>query len=164
MVPVDVDEIPKNSGKLKQPKAVGIAIGIGQYRETGLPRVKYAAQDAEVMAKYWSAVGGVPPDRIRRLIDSHALKTDVAEAFAVVVAVLTEDRLVAIDHGGVEGDRAVGDRDRARPSERRGVLPLQRPAAVGHAVEEGHEHQVGGNLVVVRGAQQRLAVHALISY
>lgn len=81
MVPVDVDEIPKNSGKLKQPKAVGIAIGIGQYRETGLPRVKYAAQDAEVMAKYWSAVGGVPPDRIRRLIDSHALKTDVAEAF-----------------------------------------------------------------------------------
>ncbi len=81
MVPIDVDEVPKNSGKFKQPKAVGIAIGIGQYRETGLPRVKFAAQDAEVMAKYWSAIGGIPPDRIRRLIDSHALKTDVAEAF-----------------------------------------------------------------------------------
>lgn len=81
MVPVDVDQVPKGLGKLKQPKAVGITIGIGQYRESGLPRVKYAAQDAEVMARYWSAVIGVPPDRIRRLIDSRALKGDVAEAF-----------------------------------------------------------------------------------
>ncbi len=81
MVPIDVDQIPKSPGKLKQPKAVGIAVGIGQYRENGLPRVKYAVQDAEVMAKYWHAVGGIPSDRIHRLTDARALKNDLVEAF-----------------------------------------------------------------------------------
>src|SRR6185436_2501597 len=70
-VPVDVDEMPKPSlGKLKQPKAVGIAIGIGQFRENAMPRVKYAQQDADTVAKYWSAVGGIPAERIRRLFET----------------------------------------------------------------------------------------------
>lgn len=81
-VPVDVDEMPKpSSGKLKQPKAVGIAIGIGQFRENAMPRVKYAQQDADMVAKYWSAVGGIPAERIRRLSDSRALKGDLVETF-----------------------------------------------------------------------------------
>jgi len=81
-VPVDVDELPKpSSGKLKQPRAVGIAIGIGQFRENAMPRVKYAQQDADTVAKYWSAVGGIPADRIRRLFDSRALKGDLVETF-----------------------------------------------------------------------------------
>jgi hypothetical protein len=80
-MPVDVDELPKPSGKLKQPKAVGIAIGIGQFRESALPRVKYAQQDADTVAKYWSAVGGIPAERIRRLFDSRALKGDLVETF-----------------------------------------------------------------------------------
>jgi hypothetical protein len=80
-MPVDVDQLPKASGKLKQPKAIGIAIGIGQFRESSMPRVKYAQQDADVVAKYWSAIGGVPAERIRRLLDSRALKSDVAETF-----------------------------------------------------------------------------------
>ena len=79
-VPVDVDDLPK-PGKLKQPKAVGIAIGIGQFRESSLPRVKYAQQDADIVAKYWTAVGGVPAERIRRLFDSRALKGDLVDAF-----------------------------------------------------------------------------------
>ena len=80
-MPVDVDELPKPSGKLKQPKAVGIAIGIGQFRENAMPRVKYAQQDADAVAKYWSAVGGIPAERIRRLFDSRALKGDLVETF-----------------------------------------------------------------------------------
>jgi len=81
-VPVDVDEMPKpSSGKLKQPKAVGIAIGIGQFRENAMPRVKYAQQDADTVAKYWSAVGGIPAERIRRLFESRALKGDLVETF-----------------------------------------------------------------------------------
>jgi hypothetical protein len=81
-VPIDVDEMPKpSSGKLKQPKAVGIAIGIGQFRENAMPRVKYAQQDADTVAKYWSAVGGIPAERIRRLSDSRALKGDLVETF-----------------------------------------------------------------------------------
>jgi hypothetical protein len=78
-VPVDVDQLPSVSGKWKQPKAVGIAIGIGQFRDNGMPRVKYAQHDADVVAKYWNAVGGIPAERIRRLFDSRALKSDLAE-------------------------------------------------------------------------------------
>ncbi|HEV2172593.1 MAG TPA: hypothetical protein VGR71_03450, partial [Nitrospira sp.] len=81
MAPVDVDELPKATGKLKQPKAVGIAIGIGQFRENGMQRVKFAHQDADVMAKYWNVVGGVPMERIRRLFDNRALKNDLVETF-----------------------------------------------------------------------------------
>ena len=80
-IPVDVDQPPRLSGKLKQPKAVGIAIGIGQFRESGMPRVKYAQQDADVVAKYWTVVGGIPPERIRRLFDTGALKNDLVETF-----------------------------------------------------------------------------------
>lgn len=80
-MPVDVDQLPEGSGKLKQPKAVGIAIGIGQFRDNGIPRVKYAQHDADVVAKYWHALGGVPLERIRRLFDSRALKSDLAETF-----------------------------------------------------------------------------------
>lgn len=78
---VDVDEPPKRPGKFTQPKAIGVAIGVGQFREGGLLRGKYAARDAEIMAKYWQAVGGVPSDRIRRLIDTGALKGDLVETF-----------------------------------------------------------------------------------
>ncbi|BCA55947.1 exported protein of unknown function [Nitrospira sp. KM1] len=78
--PVDVDEIPKSSGKLKQPKAIGIAVGIGQFRDPDVPQVKYASRDAEVMGGYWQAVSGILPDRIRRLTDHRALKDDLIEA------------------------------------------------------------------------------------
>ena len=78
-VPVDVDQLPKPSGKFKQPKAVGIAVGIGQYRDNGVSRVKYAQQDADVVAQYWNVVGGIPSERIRRLLDSRALKSDLIE-------------------------------------------------------------------------------------
>jgi hypothetical protein len=80
-MPVDVDQLPKPSGKLKQPKAVGIAVGIGQFRDAGVSRVKYAQQDADVVAKYWNAVGGIPVERIRRLFDGRALKNDLVETF-----------------------------------------------------------------------------------
>lgn len=80
-IPVDVDEIPKRMGKLKQPKAIGIAIGIGQFRDSAFQRVKYAAHDAETVANYWQAVLGIPPERVRRLLDTHALKGDLVEVF-----------------------------------------------------------------------------------
>jgi hypothetical protein len=79
LVPVDVDQLPKRAGKLKQPKAVGITIGVGQFRETGVSRIKYAARDAEVMAQYLKVIGGVPADRVRTLVDSQALKIDLAD-------------------------------------------------------------------------------------
>lgn len=78
---VDVDMVPTGSGNLQQPHAVGIAIGIGRYRDNAMSRVKYAVQDAEVVAKYWSVLGGIPQERVRQLADGYALKSDLAEAF-----------------------------------------------------------------------------------
>jgi hypothetical protein len=76
---VDVDQLPKRTGLFKQPKAVGIVVGVGQFREPGIARVKYAARDAEVMAAYLTSIGGIPPERVRTLVDTHALKSDLAE-------------------------------------------------------------------------------------
>ncbi len=80
-VPIDVDQLPKGALKIKQPKALGISIGIGQFRESGLQRVRHAAHDAEVVAAYWQGVVGIPAERVRRLTDSHALKGDLTEIF-----------------------------------------------------------------------------------
>ena len=35
-LPLDVDQLPKRASLLKQPKAVGIVIGVGQFREIGI--------------------------------------------------------------------------------------------------------------------------------
>ena len=76
----DVDQPPK-AALLKQPKAVVIAIGVGHFRDTQVPPVKFAARDAEVMAAYLQSIGGLSADRVRVLIDGHALKQDLAETF-----------------------------------------------------------------------------------
>jgi hypothetical protein len=78
-LPVNVDRLPKRTSVLKQPKAVGIAIGVGRFRESSIAKVKYAARDAEVMATYLKSIGGIPPGRVRTLIDTHALKSDLVE-------------------------------------------------------------------------------------
>jgi hypothetical protein len=77
--PIDVDQLLKRTGLLKQPKAIGIVVGVGQFRESDMPRIKYAARDAEAMTTYLKSIGGIPPERIRTLVDSHALKSDLAE-------------------------------------------------------------------------------------
>ncbi len=78
---VDVDQLPKKPSSLKQPKAVGIAIGVGSFRDEAVPQVKFASRDAEKMAAYMKAVMGIPEDRVRLLQDDHALKDDLAEVF-----------------------------------------------------------------------------------
>jgi len=78
-LPIDVDQLPKRTSLLKQPKAVGIVIGVGRFRESGIAQVKYAARDAEVMATYLKSIGGIPSERVRTLVDTHALKDDLAE-------------------------------------------------------------------------------------
>src|SRR5580765_2397064 len=81
VLPVDVDQLSKRTSLLKQPKAIGIVIGVGRFRESSIARVKYAAQDAETMATYLKSIGGIPPERVRTLVDTHALKSDLAEVF-----------------------------------------------------------------------------------
>jgi hypothetical protein len=77
----DVDQVPKPAAALKQPKALVIAIGVGQFRDEQVPPVKYAGRDAQVMAKYLRAIASLPEDRVRLLVDGRALKQDLVETF-----------------------------------------------------------------------------------
>jgi uncharacterized caspase-like protein len=43
--------------------------------------MKYAARDAEVMAAYLQSLAGLSADRVRVLVEGHALKQDLAETF-----------------------------------------------------------------------------------
>jgi hypothetical protein len=78
---VDVDQVPVPPRNSERKKAVGIAIGLGNYRDRDMPGVKFAARDAEIVAKYFRAVSGVPAKGSRVLTDEHALKEDLAETF-----------------------------------------------------------------------------------
>jgi hypothetical protein len=78
---IDVDQPPKGTAALKQQKAVVIAIGVGRYRDTQVPSVKFAARDAEVMAAYLQSIAGLSADRVRVLADGHGLKQDLTETF-----------------------------------------------------------------------------------
>ncbi|MBM4125775.1 MAG: hypothetical protein FJ247_00275 [Nitrospira sp.] len=77
----DVDHVPKPLVAAKQAKSLVIAIGVGKFRDARVPTVKYAERDAEVMSGYLRAIGGVPPERTRLLVDQNALKEDLAETF-----------------------------------------------------------------------------------
>jgi hypothetical protein len=76
---VDVDQLPKRTSLLKQPKAIGIVIGVGRFRENGIAQIKYAARDATVMATYLKSIAGIPSERVQTLTDTHALKDDLIE-------------------------------------------------------------------------------------
>ncbi|HEX5646343.1 MAG TPA: hypothetical protein VFX56_05185, partial [Nitrospira sp.] len=80
-VPPDVDHVPKALVAAKQAKSIVIAIGVGKFRDARVPAVKYAERDAEVMSGYLRAIGGVPPERTRLLLDQNALREDLAETF-----------------------------------------------------------------------------------
>lgn len=77
----DIDLPPKPLATPKQTKAVVIAIGVGTFRDHHMPPVMYAGRDADVMAAYLRAIGGVPDEHVRVLRDEHALKEDIAETF-----------------------------------------------------------------------------------
>lgn len=78
---IDVDQVPPGVRGYERRKAVGIAIGIGSFRDPDVPGVKFAARDAEIMAKYFRTLGGVPAKRTKIVTDGHALKDDLAEIF-----------------------------------------------------------------------------------
>lgn len=74
---VDVDDIPPRIKGYERKDAVALIIGIGKYREEKIPPVKYAARDAEVMAKYLENLGGIPKANIQVLTDEKASKSDI---------------------------------------------------------------------------------------
>jgi hypothetical protein len=78
---VDVDQIPKRVPGFERRTSYAVVVGIGSYRERGLPSLKYAKRDAEMVAKYLSATAGFPEENVRVLTDDHALSADLHESF-----------------------------------------------------------------------------------
>lgn len=77
--PIDVDQVPDQVHGYERRRTVGIAIGVGAFRDPEVPVVRFASHDAEVMAKYLRAVGGIPAWQVRVVTDDHALKDDLVE-------------------------------------------------------------------------------------
>jgi hypothetical protein len=77
----DVDMIPASMMTGKQPRAVIIAIGVGTYLNEQVPVVKYASHDAAVMAEYLHAIGSVPRERMRILLDRQGVQQEFEETF-----------------------------------------------------------------------------------
>ena len=78
---VDVDQLPKANGKLVQSNAIGVAIGVGTFRDSTMRGVKFAAHDAEIMGRYFQRILGIPSQQVKVLIDNHGLKDDLIEVF-----------------------------------------------------------------------------------
>lgn len=74
----DVDTIPNSKRGTKERDAVALVIGISKYRDEAIPQVLYARRDAEMMAAYLVAVGGVSRSKIKLLTDEGATLSDLS--------------------------------------------------------------------------------------
>lgn len=81
VVSVDVDQLPGKKGKPAQPHTVAIAIGVGAFRDPSMPTMKLAVHDAEVMSGYFTSVMGIPPQKVKVVLDANGLKDDWIEVF-----------------------------------------------------------------------------------
>ena len=93
---VDVDRTPRRPRGFEQKKAAGVVIGVGTFREGDVPGLKFAAHDAEVMARYFQTVGGMPSRRVKVLTDDRAMKEDIAEALEEWLPEQVEDSSTVI--------------------------------------------------------------------
>nr|MBI3614045.1 hypothetical protein [Nitrospirota bacterium] len=80
MVFTNVDQVPGAMAGYQRPQTHLLAVGISDYRDPTVPTRKFAAQDAELVASYFKAIGGVPAANVRVLQDRKALRPDIEEA------------------------------------------------------------------------------------
>jgi uncharacterized caspase-like protein len=78
---VDVDQVPARVQGFDRRTSYAVVVGIGTYREEGVPRLKYAKRDAEGVGKHLTAIAGFPSENVRVLTDERALLTDLQDAF-----------------------------------------------------------------------------------
>ena len=74
----EVDAIPELRKLDKGRDAVALVIGISKYRDEAIPQVRYAKHDAEIMAAYLEAVGGISRSNIKVLMDEGATSSDLS--------------------------------------------------------------------------------------
>ena len=87
-----------------------VSIGISSYREQHIGGRKYAALDAEMVATYLQALGGVPKNNVRLLQDWSALRPDIEGALLDwLPSKLTQDSLVTVYFAGQAVVSPTGD-------------------------------------------------------
>lgn len=129
---VNVDDIPLKVRDYERKDNVALVIGISKYREKTIPEVKYAARDAEVVARYLENVGGIPRANIKVLTDDKATKSDIeAQISDWIPRRTTEDSTVFIyyaGHGtpGPQGREAFVVPYEGRPDYPSQLYPLQK--------------------------------------
>jgi uncharacterized caspase-like protein len=74
---LNVDDIPTKVRDHVRNDDVAVVIGIGAYRESTIPAVKFARRDAEVVAKYLENLSGISKGNIALLTDANATKSDI---------------------------------------------------------------------------------------
>ena len=76
----DVDQLPVATTEFRQPHTYLLAIGVGSYRDRQLLPRKFASLDAEMVANYFQALGGVPSANVRLLQDWKAGRQEIDDA------------------------------------------------------------------------------------
>lgn len=74
---LSVDDIPPKVRGFDRRDDLAVLIGISSYRESIIPAVKYARRDAEVLARYFEQLSGIPKENIAILTDANATKSDI---------------------------------------------------------------------------------------
>jgi len=105
-----VDQVPAPTTGGQRSGDYLVSIGISSYREQHIGGRKYAALDAEMVATYLQALGGVPKNNVRLLQDWSALRPDIEEALLDwLPSKLTQDSLVTVYFAGQAVVSPTGD-------------------------------------------------------
>ncbi|MGH7231882.1 MAG: hypothetical protein ACREJU_11075, partial [Nitrospiraceae bacterium] len=97
----NIDRVPDAIPGLERPRTYVISVGISAHRDQQTPGRKYAAMDAELVAGYFRALGGVPASNVRLLQDWKALRPDIEETILDwLPAQVTSDSRVIVYFAG----------------------------------------------------------------
>lgn len=106
----DVDQIPAATTEFRQPQTYLLSIGIGSYRDRQLLPRKFASLDAEMVANYFQALGGVPSANVRLLQDWKAVRQDIDDALLNWLPPhMTKDAVVIVYFAGQAMTTSTGE-------------------------------------------------------
>ncbi len=106
----DVDDLPATVTEFRQPHTYLISIGIGSYRSRQVPSRKFASSDAQSVAHYFQALGGVPASNILLLQDRKAIRSDIDEALLDwMPSRIHKDAVVIIYFAGLASVSSTGE-------------------------------------------------------
>ncbi len=96
-----IEQIPTGIAGFQRPQAYVVSIGVGTVRDQKSPARKFAGTDADLVASYFGALGGVPTGNIRVLKDRGATRPDIEEALLDwLPGRVTPESLVVVYYSG----------------------------------------------------------------